>query len=339
MCGRLLPVREGVEQGAAPATLCVLRQAGLGYRHGEEPPAFLRAERCPLAANHGNLFVIGRLGCPGENAEFLAEETLHKIGASMPPTDRDLGGLESIVECVSGALGNAGPDGARQNDALLVTRDAVLKTTIPVILDDADRCGAGGGDLDAEDVRAKLLRCTEIHELDLLGHCSTSPVWSSMPSLSANCLRSYPEAKCALRKLMVMGVSGVNFSRSSTFLRIDSRNVAFTGTSPTLRPTTWLPWPTMRTTPSKVTALSPACLRPSKVLVRESSLRPVRDTRRPGFTSSIWIPFLPLAGKRNSTLVSRPDASAKARNSTSPSPISTGLSYSIPSRGSLPSSV
>src|SRR5262245_40732090 len=198
MCGRLLAVRKGMEQGAAPATLCVLRQAGLGYRHGEEPPAFLRAERGPLAANHGELLVIGRLGGPGEDAEFLAEETLHEIGASMPATDRDPGGLESIVECVSGALGNAGPDGARQNDAILVTRDAIFKATIPIILDDMDRCGAGGGDLDAEDVRTKLLRCTEIHELDLLGHCSTSPVWSSMPSLSANCLRSCPEAKWAL---------------------------------------------------------------------------------------------------------------------------------------------
>src|SRR5215831_18342592 len=339
MCGRLLAVREGVEQGAAPATLCVLWQAGLGYRHGEEPPAFLRAERGPLAANHRKLILIGRLGCPGENAEFLAEETLHEIGASMPPTNRDPGGLEPIVERAPGALGNAGPDGARQDDALLVTRDTVLKATIPVVLNDTDRFGAGGGDLDAEDVHAKLPRCTEIHELDFLGHCSTSPVWSSMPSLSANCLKSCPEAKCALRKLMVMGVSGVNLSRSSTLLRIDSRNAACTGTSPTLRPTTWLPWPTVRTTPSKVTDLSPACLRPSKVLVRESSLRPVRDTRRPGLTSSIWTPFLPLAGKRNSTLASRPDASAKARNSTSPSPMSTGSAYSIPPRGSLPSSV
>src|SRR5215813_5273635 len=159
MCGRLLPVRKGVEQGAAPAARRVLRQAGLGYRHGEEPPAFLRAERGPLAANHENLFVIGRLGGPGEDAEFLAEETLHEIGAGMPPTDRDPGGLESIVERVSGALGNAGPDGARQNDALLVTRDTVLKAMIPVILNDANRFSAGRGDLDTEDVRTELLRC------------------------------------------------------------------------------------------------------------------------------------------------------------------------------------
>src|SRR5262245_49344669 len=175
MCGRLLAVRKGMEQGAAPATLCVLRQAGLGYRHGEEPPAFLRAERGPLAANHGELFVIGCLSGPGEDAEFLAEETLHEIDAGMPATDRDLGGLESIIERAPGTLSNARPDEARQNDALFVTRDAILKTTIPVILDDTDRFGAGGGDLDAEDVRTELLRCTEIHELDFLGHCSTSP--------------------------------------------------------------------------------------------------------------------------------------------------------------------
>ena len=95
-----------------------------------------------------------------------AEKTLHEIGAGMPPTDRDLGGLEPIVERAPGALGNAGPDGAGQNDALLVTRDAVLKATIPVILDDADRFGAGGGDLDTENVRTALLRCAEIHALD-----------------------------------------------------------------------------------------------------------------------------------------------------------------------------
>src|SRR5712692_8565540 len=141
MCGRLLPIREGVEQGAAPATLCVLRQAGLGYRHGKEPPAFIRAERGPLAANHGNLLVISRLSCPGEDAEFLAEETLNEIGAGMPATDRDPGGLEPIVERAPGDLGNAGPDGAGQDDALLVTRDAVLKATISVILDDTDRFG------------------------------------------------------------------------------------------------------------------------------------------------------------------------------------------------------
>src|SRR2546423_1504990 len=98
MCGRLLPIREGVEQGAAPATLCVLRQAGLSYRHGEEPPAFLRAKRGPLATNHGNLLVIGRFGGPGEDAEFLAEETLHEIGAGMPATNRDPGGFEPSVE-------------------------------------------------------------------------------------------------------------------------------------------------------------------------------------------------------------------------------------------------
>src|SRR6266571_4240245 len=106
MCRRLLTIRKGVEQSTAPATLCVLWQAGLGYRHGEEPPAFFRAERGPLAANHGNLLVIGRLSGPGEDTEFLAEETLHEIGAGMPATDRDPGGLEPIVERAPGALGN-----------------------------------------------------------------------------------------------------------------------------------------------------------------------------------------------------------------------------------------
>src|SRR5215831_1342603 len=124
MYGRLLTIRESVEQSAAPATLCVLRQAGFGYRHGEEPPAFLGAERGPLTANHRNLLVIGRLGCPGEDAEFLAEETLHEIGAGMPPTDRELGSLEPIVERTPGAFGNAGPDGAGQNDAFFIARDA-----------------------------------------------------------------------------------------------------------------------------------------------------------------------------------------------------------------------
>src|SRR5262245_55165568 len=125
---------------------------------------------------------MSRLGCPGKDAEILAEETLHEIGAGMPATARDLGGLEPIIERVPGNLGNAGPDCARQNDALLVTGDAVLKATIPINLDDADRFGASRRNLDTEDVRTELLRRTEIHELDLLGHCSTSPVWSSKPS-------------------------------------------------------------------------------------------------------------------------------------------------------------
>src|SRR5262245_4395455 len=158
MCGRLLAVREGVEQGAAPATLCVLRQAGLGYCHGEEPPAFLRAEGGPLAANYEDLLVIGRLGSPGEDAKLLAEETLYEIDAGMPATGRDPGGLEPIVERAPGALGNAGPDGAGQNDTLLVTRDAILKTPISVILNDANRLSAGGRELDAEDVHTELLR-------------------------------------------------------------------------------------------------------------------------------------------------------------------------------------
>src|SRR5436309_15729479 len=120
MCRRLLPVREGVEQGAAPATLRILRQAGLGYCHGEEPPAFLGAERGPLTTNHGDLLVFGRLGGPGEDTELLAEETLHEIGAGMPPTDRDPGGLEPIAECSSGNLVNARPVGAGHNAVLLV---------------------------------------------------------------------------------------------------------------------------------------------------------------------------------------------------------------------------
>ena len=77
---------------------------------------------------------------------------------------------------------------------------------------------------------------------------------------------------------------------------------ASTAISPTLMAIIWLPWPTVSTMPSNVTVFSAACFRPSKVLPRESSLRPVRETRRAGLTSSIWTPFLPLAGKRKSAL-------------------------------------
>src|SRR5262249_35657144 len=114
MYGRLLAIREGVEQGTAPATLCVLRQASLGYSYREEPPAFLRAERCPLTANHRKLILIGGLGGPGEDAEFLAKKTLQEISAGMPATSRELGSLQPIVERAPGALGNARPDGTGQ---------------------------------------------------------------------------------------------------------------------------------------------------------------------------------------------------------------------------------
>src|SRR5207253_5018227 len=108
--------------------------------------------------------------------EFLAEEALHEISAGMPAAGGNLGGLETAIELVAGNLSNARPDGAGQDDALFVARDAVLEATIPVILYDADRFGAGGRNLDAEDVCTELLRRAEIHELDLLDHCSMSPV-------------------------------------------------------------------------------------------------------------------------------------------------------------------
>ena len=47
------------------------------------------------------------------------------------------------------------------------------------------------------------------------------------------------------------------------------------------------PWPTVSTTFSKLTALSPACLSPSNVDVRESSLCPERETMRAGRVSSM----------------------------------------------------
>ena len=43
--------------------------------------------------------------------------------------------------------------------------------------------------------------------------------------------------------------------------------------------------------------------------MRESNFRPVRETIRPGFTSSTSAPLFPLAGKRKSAFASKPLAS------------------------------
>ena len=123
---------------------------------------------------------------------------------------------------------------------------------------------------------------------------------------------------------MVTCVSGGNFS--STFSSNRVRKAASTCTSPTMMEATRAPWPTVRVTFSKPTALSRACWSPSKVEARESSLYPERETRRAGRVSSTWTPFLPLAGKRNSSFASRPSDVARARSNTSASPIAIGAS-------------
>src|SRR2546422_495045 len=96
---------------APPAALGVLRQTGLGNGHGEEPPALLGTERGPFAANHRKLVVVGRPGRPGEDAEFLPEQAIYKVGARAPAPGCDFGSLKPIVELAPGDVRDAGPDG------------------------------------------------------------------------------------------------------------------------------------------------------------------------------------------------------------------------------------
>ena len=64
-------------------------------------------------------------------------------------------------------------------------------------------------DLDAEHVSAELIRRTEVNGLSFSLIARHLPACSSIPSFSAKSFRSWPEAKCALRKVIVTGVSGV----------------------------------------------------------------------------------------------------------------------------------
>src|SRR5512137_491554 len=150
----------------------------------------------------------------------------------MPPARQDLRGLKAIVELAAGNIGNAGPDAARQHHAFLVARNPGLMAAVAVILDDQHRLGPGRWNLNAKNMGAKLLWRAEVDRGDCFAHCSTSACSRAIPSLPAKSFRSWPEAKCALRKVMVTGVSGANFSKilvSSAVMK-----AASTRTSPTM---------------------------------------------------------------------------------------------------------
>src|SRR6266496_3663810 len=139
----------------------------------------------------------------------------------MPTAGQHFCGLEPVVKLATGDFGNAGPDGVSKNHAFFIARDATFQTAIAEVFNHADRLILCRWDFDTEKMRAEFVWRAEIHRVErLFSHCSTSPGWRSKPSFSAKSLRSCPEQKFALRKLMVTGVVGSNFS--NTVLRIDS---------------------------------------------------------------------------------------------------------------------
>ena len=157
-----------MKQRAPPAALGVLGQARLGHGHGEEPPALLGPQRRPLAADDRELLVVGRLGRPGEHAQLLAEQPVHQVRAGVPAAGEHLGGLEAVVELAAGDVGDRRPDRALEHDPLLVARDAALLAAVAVVLDDDDRLVPRGRDLDAEEMRAELVRRAEVDRLGLV---------------------------------------------------------------------------------------------------------------------------------------------------------------------------
>ena len=76
-----------------------------------------------------------------------------------------------------------------------------------------DRLGPGRGNLDAEDVGAELVWRAEVDVTGLARSLLDVPWLQFDAELSAKSFRSCPEAKWALRNVMVTGVSGVNFSK------------------------------------------------------------------------------------------------------------------------------
>ena len=114
---------------------------------------------------------------------------------------------------------------------------------------------------------------------------------------------------------------------------------ASTAISPTLMPIIWLPWPTVRATPSNVTDFSAACFRPSNVLARESSLRPVRETRRARLHVVDLDALLALGREAEVRLGLEPVGLSKRAQQHLAVTDLDGPAYSVPSRGSLPSSV
>ena len=103
----------------------------------------------------------------------------------------DLGGLEPVVELAPGDVGNRGPDRARQDDALLVARDAALLAAVAVVLDDHHRLrSARPESRRGRDGRRTSSGAPKSTVLEVVAHCSTSPGCSSMPSFSAKSLRS-----------------------------------------------------------------------------------------------------------------------------------------------------
>ena len=230
--------------------------------------------------------------------------------------------------------------GRGEDDPLFVARDAAFLAAIAVVLDDHDGLSLGQpGFRRGRHGRRNSSGAPKSTVLALLAHCSTSPVWSSMPSLSAKSLRSCPEAKWALRKVMVTGVSGVELLQHLLEERLDEGRVDLDFADHDLDGSA-LPCPTVRATFFEGGGLLGGLLQPLERLGARVELAAGARDEPPGLDVVNLHALLALGREAELGLgfeASRPRR--KTRSSTSPSPMSTGLSYGVPSRGSLPSSV
>src|SRR4051794_10187604 len=129
----LLAIRQSVEQSAAPAAASVAGQASFGDGHGEEPPALLRAERSPFAADDWNLIFGSGLRSPGKHAQLLAEKAIYEVFTGVPAAGGCLGGLQAVIEVAASCFGYARPDLSGDECPFLGLRRAADLAVIAVI--------------------------------------------------------------------------------------------------------------------------------------------------------------------------------------------------------------
>jgi hypothetical protein len=85
------------------------------------------------------LFIISGLGGPRQNTQFLAEQSINKVGPNVPPACRNLGSSQAIVELSAGRVGDGRPHRAPEHHSFLVARNSKFLATVPVVFDDYDR--------------------------------------------------------------------------------------------------------------------------------------------------------------------------------------------------------